>query len=60
MLLRNKLLTICMSKIDNVVSYMAEITELRDQLSAIGTKVEDKELVWIDLNGILPSWKLFI
>jgi hypothetical protein len=49
-----------MSKIDNVVSYMAEITELRDQLSAIGTKVEDKELVWIDLNGILPSWKLFI
>lgn len=49
-----------MSKIDNVVSYMAKITELRNHLSAIGTKVEDKELVSIALNGLLPSWRPFV
>jgi hypothetical protein len=49
-----------MSKTDNVVSYMAKIIELRDQLSAIGMKVEDKELVSIALNGILPSWRPFV
>jgi hypothetical protein len=33
---------------------------LRDQLAATGTKVEDKELVSIALNGFVPSWKPFV
>jgi predicted nuclease of restriction endonuclease-like RecB superfamily len=55
MLLQNKLSTIPMTKTDNVVSYMAKIIELRDKLSTFSMKVEDKELVSIDLNGLLPS-----
>jgi hypothetical protein len=49
-----------MSKTNIVVSYMTRITKLRDQLGAIGTKVEDKELVSIALNGLVPSWKPFV
>jgi hypothetical protein len=55
MLLRNQLSTIHMSKTDTVVSYLTKITELRDQLVAIGTQVEDQELVSISLNGLVPS-----
>jgi len=49
MLLRNKILVVCMSKIDIMVSYLTKVTELRDQLVTIGIKVEDKELVSISL-----------
>ena len=31
---------------------MDRITELRDQLSAIGMKMEDRELVFVPLNGL--------
>jgi len=41
-----------MSKIDNVASYMDGIAELRDELCAIGTEVEDWELVSAPLNGL--------
>ena len=37
-----------MSKTDNVASYMDGIVEL----SAIGTEVEDRELVFVPLNGL--------
>jgi hypothetical protein len=60
MLLRNKISTIHMSKTDIVVSYLAKTTELRDQFTAIGTKVEDKELLPIALEGFAPSWKPFV
>jgi hypothetical protein len=58
--LRNKLFAICMSDIDFVASYLMKIIELRDQLAAIGVKVEDEELVPIALNGFSPSWKPFV
>jgi hypothetical protein len=44
-----------MSNTNIVVTYLAMITELRDQLATIGTKVEDNEFVPIALNGITPS-----
>jgi hypothetical protein len=49
-----------MSNTNTMVSYLAKVTELRDQLVSIGTKVEDKELVSIALNGLAPSWKPFV
>lgn len=48
-----------MGKIGTVVSYLTRISELKDQLVAIGTKVEDQELVSIALKG-RASWKLFV
>jgi hypothetical protein len=41
-----------MRKIDNVASYMDGTEELRDELCAIGTEVEDWELVSAPLNGL--------
>jgi hypothetical protein len=43
-----------------MVSYLPRITKLKDQLAAIGTKVEDEELVPIALNGFASSWKPFV
>lgn len=45
MLLRNKLL--------------AKVTELRDQLATTRTKLNDKEIVFIALNRLIPSCNLF-
>jgi hypothetical protein len=51
----------CVSKIDTVLSYLIKITELRDQLGAIGMKVKDKELMSIvALNGLVPSERHFV
>jgi len=44
-----------MSKIDTMVSYLTVISELKDQMVTIGTKVEDQELVSISLKGLAPS-----
>jgi hypothetical protein len=50
MLLRNKLLAVCISNTDTTMSYLARITELKDQFTNIGTEVEDKESMPIVLN----------
>jgi hypothetical protein len=60
MLLRNKLSAIYTRDTNTMVSYLARITELRDQSAAIGTKVVDEELMVIALNGFASSWKPFV
>lgn len=49
-----------MAKGDSVVTYFMKISELRDQLSAIGDQVIDKDLVMLALNGLPHSWEPFI
>ena len=48
--LKNKLLVIHTSKTNTIVSYLTKVIRLRDQMVAIGTKVEDKELLSIVLS----------
>jgi hypothetical protein len=60
MILRNKLRSIQMSRSDNVTSYFMRITQTRDQLAAIGEKVDDVELVNVALNGFTKSWEPFV
>ena len=60
MILQNKLSTICMSKIDTMMSYLARITKSSDQFLAIRIVVEDKELVSISLNELVVSWRPFV
>ena len=54
MVLREKLKTIKMGKIDSAVGYLTKTTNVRDALVAIGEVVPPTELVWITVNG-LPS-----
>lgn len=49
-----------MSRFDNVTSYLMRITQVRDQLAAIGEKVEDVELVSVALNGFPKPWEPFV
>jgi hypothetical protein len=49
-----------MSRSDNVTSYLMRITQVRDQLAAIGEKTEDAELMNVALNGLPKSWEPFV
>jgi hypothetical protein len=50
MLLKKKLTSTRMGKIDTIASYLMKITELRDQLVAVGDNVEENELNQINLK----------
>jgi hypothetical protein len=42
-----------------VTSYLMNITEIHDQLVAVGEKVEYEKLVNMALNGFQTSWEPF-
>jgi hypothetical protein len=49
-----------MSSEDMVVNCLMKITQIRDQLVAIGDKVGDAELVNVALRGLPRSWEPFV
>lgn len=57
--LRHGLRYVSMSSSDSVATYLMRVSQLKDQLKAIGDTVGDKELVLIALNGF-PPWEPFI
>ena len=58
--LKHQLQVVKMSSEDTVVNYLMKITQIQDQLAAIGDKVEDVELVNVALRGLPRSWELFV
>lgn len=58
--LRQQLLQVKMCKGDSGMSFFMNISELKDQLSAIGSEVVDKDIIMIALNGLPYSWDPFI
>lgn len=60
MVLKNKLRDCRMTRFYNVTSYLMRITQIRDQLAAIGEKVTEAELVNVALNGFTKPWKPFV
>ncbi|XP_059067683.1 uncharacterized protein LOC131858460 [Cryptomeria japonica] len=58
--LRQQLLQVKMSKGDLVMSFFMKTSELKDQLTTIGSEVVDKDIVMIALNGLPDSWNPFI
>ncbi|XP_059066416.1 uncharacterized protein LOC131857724 [Cryptomeria japonica] len=58
--LRRQLHKVKMVKGESVISFFMKISELRDQLSAIGDEVMDKDLVMLALNDLPHSWEPFI
>jgi hypothetical protein len=60
MILKTKLRECRMSTSDNVTSYLMRITQIRDQLAAVGETILDAELVNVALNGFSKAWEPFI
>jgi putative lipoic acid-binding regulatory protein len=59
MSLKNELRDMKMNNDDNITSYFVRISQLRDQLQAIGETISEKELVNIVLNGLPKTWDAF-
>jgi hypothetical protein len=49
-----------MSNSDIVASYPMRITQIRDQLVAIGKAIDDTKLVNVSLKGFPGSWEPFV
>ena len=60
MVLREKLRNTKMMEADSVTAYLTKITQVRDELSAAGEKVEEEELVRHALNGFSAKWHTFV
>jgi hypothetical protein len=55
MILQNRLGGIEMTRSDSVTSYLMKVTQIRDQLAAVGEKIVDATLVNIAQNGFPTS-----
>jgi hypothetical protein len=60
MALRKQLRETKMAKGEAVIPYLTRITQIRDELAAVGEKTEDPELVGIALDGFTKSWDVFV
>jgi hypothetical protein len=58
--LKHQLQVVRMSSEDTVVNYLMKITQIRDQLAAIGETIQDVELVNVALRGLPKSWEPFV
>jgi hypothetical protein len=56
MILREKLKSIKMTKIENVVTYLTRLTQVRDELGVVGEAIADNDLVRTILNGVSKQW----
>jgi hypothetical protein len=60
MVLREKLKSIKMTKAENVVTYLTRLTQVRDELGAMGEAITDSDLVRTTLNGVSKQWVVFV
>jgi hypothetical protein len=58
--LKHQLQNIKMTKNDTVATFFMKISEIKDQLGAIGETITDRELVMITLNALPSHWESFI
>ena len=58
--LRNKLHCIMITKSDSISTYFMKVSQLRDQLKAIGDTIDDEKLVTMTLNELPSSWESFV
>jgi hypothetical protein len=58
--LRNQLHNMKMENSESVSSYLMRVSQIRDQLAAIGDVIGDKELVTKTLNGFPTFWIPFV
>ena len=58
--MREKLRSTKMTKTNTVASYLTKITQVRDELAAVGKIVQGTELVRIALGGFPKKWEVFV
>jgi hypothetical protein len=58
--LKNQLQHIKITKADTVATFFMKISEIRDQLGAIGETISDRELVLTTLNALPRHWEPFL
>jgi hypothetical protein len=58
--LRNQLRNMKMDNSESVTSYLMRVSQIREQLAAIGDVISDKELVTTTLNGFPTFWIPFV
>jgi hypothetical protein len=60
MVLREKLKSIRMTKVENLITYLTRLTQVRDELGVVGEAINYSELVRIALNGVTKQWVVFV
>jgi hypothetical protein len=60
LILKGQLQNIKMTKADTIATFFMKISEIRDQLGAIGENISDRELVWTTLNALSRHWEPFL
>ena len=60
LLLRENPRSTKMAKGDSVFTYLKMFTHIRDELAAVGEKLDEIELVRTTLNGFTKQWHVFV
>ena len=60
MVLREKMKSIRMVKSEDMLSYLTRISQVRDELVAVGEVVPNAELVRTTMNGVSKPWVVFV
>ena len=60
MTLRTQLKNVKMKNSETIQSYFTRVSQIKEQLEAIGDTIEEAELVMTTLNGLPRSWESFI
>ena len=60
MTLRTQLKNVKMQNSETIQSYFTRVSQIKEQIEAIGDIVEEVELVMTTLNGLPKSWESFI
>ena len=60
MALKDKLHSIKMKSDEGVASYLTRVTQVKDELAAVGETIPDSELVRIALKGFTKKWEVFV
>ena len=60
MVLREKLRSTKMSKGESMTSYLTRVSQVRDELAAVGEVVDRAALIRVALNGFSKSWESFV
>ena len=60
MTLRSQLKNVKMQGSETIQIYFTQVSQIKEQLEAIGDMVEDAQVVMTTLNGLPRSWEGFI
>ena len=53
---REKLHSMKMSRGESITSYLTRVTQVQDELAAVGEKIKDTEFLWLTLKVFSKPW----